>query len=139
MKQFEIKARFQSTTQNPLRLSLCVDKVCFYDKHSQDHAVSYLFEYDENSINEHSFTIKVDGKRKLIDELEDTETCLTMIELAFDSRDVKPLIKGTYTHDQNGFGETTTEALEEFLGLDGVAEFKFFTPMSYWFSAQYPF
>jgi hypothetical protein len=139
MKNFGIHAVFQSTSDHPLGLALWINNQCVYDCVDTQHQINHVFEYDEHSINQHSLQIKMSGKKQLIEENNDTDTCLEIISITFDGKDVKPLMNASYTHDHNGFGESTTETLVDSMGMDGVAEFKFSTPLSYWFSAQYPF
>ena len=140
MNTFEIRVYCKSTTQIPLLVSLFVDDHCFYTGQEDSHDVIYNFEYDETSICEHTFGIKLEGKRQLIDEKNDTETCLEIINLTFDGHDVKKTWENCdYTHNHNGFGDNTVETLSDFMGCDGIARFQFYTPISYWFSLRYPF
>ena len=94
---------------------------------------------DELDTQSHCLKIVVKGKRQIIDHSNDSTAALEINKLLFNGIDVLPMIQGTFTHDFNGFGESTTEDFCTILGCDGTLQFTFYTPLSYWIAKQYPY
>ena len=139
MKQIEINVECETTSSKALHVMILINELCVYDAFVSDHKIKYLLQYDPTAIQQHKFQLVLGGKRKLIDSDNDVDTCLKINKINFNDLDVIPCIQGSYKHDSNGFGKSVSEEFGQWLGADGVIEFMFYTPISYWFSAKYPF
>ena len=137
MKTFKLE--FIASSARPLSVDILIDKQCYFNGSSGNDTVAVDVAYDETIVTQHLFEIVVNGKRKLIDTLDDSETVLEIKKLNFNSIDVLYMIKGKYIHNFNEFGEQTEEEFNTMIGCDGVLSFGFYTPLSYWFSKEYPY
>lgn len=137
MKTFKLE--FIASSARALSVDILIDKQCYFSGSSGDDMVAVDIAYDETIVTQHVVEIVINGKRKLIDTLDDSDTVLEIKKLNFNNIDVLPMIKGKYIHNFNGFGEQTEEEFNTMIGCDGVLSFGFYTPLSYWVSKEYPY
>ena len=133
------KLEFLVSSARPLNVDILIDEQCYFNGSSSDIPMTVDVAYDETCATQHVFKLVVDGKRKLIDTFDDSDTVLEIKKLNFNNIDVLPMIKGKYIHDFNGFGEQTEEEFNTVVGCDGVLTFNFYTPVSYWVTKEYPY
>jgi len=128
-----------SLTKDALSYEIFVDKIS-YGKQLADHeAYTFEFEADDTQIIKHLFEIKISGKRALIETTDNVDAAVELKSLTFDGIEVIPVIKGTFTHNFNGYGDHTIEEFGTVFGCDGTLAFDFDTPLSYWISKDYPY
>ena len=139
LKRFDIEIKCKTSSCHDLELGVFIDNVCFYKKSTIDHNISIPFEYDCTNIQKHELQLRLEGKRKLIDIKNETETYIEIEQITFNNLNVVNVLQGTYTHNFNGFGDDIVEEFSYVMGCDGTAELIFYTPISYWFSLEYPF
>jgi hypothetical protein len=139
MKTIKIDLELEHITENPLTLNIFIDQTQYPVDFPAPGKLSFDFEYDDTSVCKHEFKICVLGKRNTIDTKDDTNAAVEIKNIHFDTIDIVPMIKGTYSHNFNGYGDDTKEEFTTFLGCDGVLEFDFYLPMSMWLIKQYPY
>ena len=110
---------------------------CTRDNNKQ--VVSFEFWYDPLLTQSHTLELVVKSKLQFIDNYNDTQAAVKIKKVSFNGIDVLPMLTGTFTHNFNGFGTITQEEFSSVLGCDGVLQFKFHTPLSYWIALDYPY
>lgn len=139
MNAINIDFEFDHITENPLHIDVLIDGKKYTINNPVSKNLSLLVEYDDTKVQHHNFKLCVSGKRNLIESKNDVNAALEIKKINFDNLDVLPMITGTYSHNFNGYGEQATEEFTKCLGCDGVLEFNFYSPLSYWFSKHYPY
>jgi hypothetical protein len=144
MKQLKIDFDIQNNTENHLDFKIFVDQNLLYSSNTTANCSSVLFDYNDTDISEHCFRLVICGKRLLIDSKDDADAALILNSLRFNNINILPAVRMTYSHNQNGFGDSVVEQYQKndinlFYGFDGEVSFEFFTPLSYWIVSEYPF
>ncbi len=135
----KISLKIIPQTKDALSYEILVDKVSYHKSKANQEVCNFEFESDDTQVIKHLFEIKISGKRTLIDTTKNVDAAVELQLITFDNIDVIPMIKGSYTHDFNGYGNHTVEEFNTVVGCDGTLAFEFNTPLSYWISKDYPY
>jgi hypothetical protein len=139
MKTIKVDLELEHITENPLTLKIFIDQTQYPVDFPAPRKLSFDFEYDDTNVCKHEFKIYVSGKRNTINTNNDTNAAIEIKNIHFNGFNIVPMIKGTYSHNSNGFGNEIKEDFTTFLGCDGLLEFDFYSPLSMWVIKQYPY
>jgi len=135
----KISLKLVPQTKDALSYEILVDKVSYHKSTANQDVCHFEFEANDTQVTKHLFEITISGKRTLIDATNNVDAAVELKFITFDNIDVIPMIKGTFTHDFNGYGNHTVEEFCTVFGCDGTLAFEFDTPLSYWITKDYPY
>jgi hypothetical protein len=140
MNTTKIDFEFNHITNNPLHIEIIVDDQKYTLDHPTSKSIALLIDYNDTEATQHALKLYVSGKRDLIESMDDVNAAVEITGVSFNGLDVLPMLTGaTYSHNFNGYGEKVVEEFTTFLGCDGVLEFEFYLPVSYWVAKCYPY
>ena len=145
MTSYPLTFDIQSTGKHNLDFSLLIDNALVYKGTTDNGNGTVHFDYDVANTDKHDLKIVISGKKRLIEEYNDSYTALHIKKLCIQDIDIMKFANCTYTHNQNSFGDNVVEHYDrkkgfpDVLGYDGELSISFFTPLAYWLIRDFPY